>query len=141
AFSPDGKLLAVLCSAWQSATGSLAWQQAGQECQDSRALAFSSDRVMLATASGQDVVSIWSASNGTLLRTMKASQFGSIGGLAFSPAGNLLAAGTTGGIVLWSVSDGVLLAEFPDSGAASPSVGFSAAGTQLRSEVQAWALR
>jgi WD40 repeat protein len=111
AYSPDGRLLAVVSSRgvhfYDAETleevcliESNAWVYS---------LAFSPDGATLASGAADGTVQLWRVEDGTLLRTLK-GHTNSVESLAFSPDGATLASGSWDGTVrLWQVSDGTSL--------------------------------
>jgi WD40 repeat protein len=86
-----------------------------------RAVVFSPDGRLLATASSSSTITLWSLPDGALLKTI--SQVAD--SLAISPDGRLLVSAASGeGIVLWTLPDGTLLKTIsgfsPSSFAISP---------------------
>jgi WD40 repeat protein len=92
-------------------------------------LAVSADGRLFAS-SGTEQIRLWNAS-GKLLRTF-GHEFGSMGSLAFSPDGTLLAsAGYDTNVHLWDVSTGVQRASMRDRDLATFAVAFTADGKSL----------
>lgn len=144
AFSPDGRILAVGgLTRWPNGIiwlyDTITWnpiRELPTPGQNVTALAFSPDGLTLVSGGTNGNIRFWQVSNGTLLETLYyARQANSI---AFSPDGALLASMfctstnaygcTKGGLVVWRLSDGVVLQQFNDL---TESVAFSPDGQLL----------
>jgi len=144
AFSPDGRILAVGgLAGWPNGIiwlhDTITWnpiRELPAPGQNVTALAFSPDGLTLVSGGTDGNIRFWQVSNGALLKTLYyARQANSI---AFSPDGALLASVfctstnaygcTKGGIVVWRLSDGVVLQQFNDL---AESVAFSPDGQLL----------
>jgi WD40 repeat protein len=144
AFSPDGRILAVgSLAGWPNGIiwlyDTITWnpiRELPAPGQNVTALAFSPDGLTLVSGGTDGNIRFWQVSNGALLKTLYyANQANSI---AFSPDGALLASVfctstnaygcTKGGIVVWRLSDGVVLQQFNDL---AESVAFSPDGQLL----------
>lgn len=115
--------------------------------------AFHQQRQLLALAPGDPALSVlvWDLRTGQVHRQLTRETQGSptavdLGGLAFSPDGNVLAAGMAGEIVLWETTTGRLLQTLPTPGpdiytiAFHPNKNLLAAGSFNAWEVWIWAL-
>ena len=112
--SPDGKLLASssydhtvqlwdLISHQKAATLNIQWPSS---------IGFSNDGRLLATGTGSGTVQIWNPANGLKLRGWQASPSGTIGAVAFSSDGLLLATCSGETIRVWDAISGELRSEF-----------------------------
>ncbi len=144
AYSPDGNLLAVDGSNTEiqllnPLDGSVQKIFTGHTARVN-ALSFSPDGLTLASGGQDKTVRLWRISDGSLLNTLgsveQASPNDSVGvqpynGVAFSPDGKLLAAGSDdGGIRIWDVSNGKLL-DLLDGVSPVNNLAFSASGDIL----------
>jgi len=69
---------------------------------------FSQDGNLLASGSRDGIITLWNASSGTEIKTIK-GHTGSVWSVAFSPDNNTLASGSDDGTVrLWDVPSGEL---------------------------------
>jgi serine/threonine protein kinase len=109
-FSPDGKLLADTDGngntyVWKLATGKLAATFASPKGeQNPYGLAFSPDSKLLAVAESSGHTDVWDVTTGKLVKALN-SGGGSVA-VAFSPAGQLLAAAGANALLLWHVATG-----------------------------------
>jgi WD40 repeat protein len=95
-------------------------------------IAFSPTQPILASASGDRTVRLWSVSSRArepLGRPLRAS--GPLYSVAFAPNGRLLASGSFNDIILWSIRRHAEQASIGDDGGAITSVAFSRDGTML----------
>jgi WD40 repeat protein len=133
AFSPDGKLLAIVLS-----DGDLCLVETltGKERSRLRlgrtggfsAMAFSPDSRLLALTLGDEVIRLWDVVQGKLLRGLVGHQE-SVLTLAFSPNGDVLASGSDDGTVrLWKVGTGEEVRCFEGHQGAVTRVLFAASG-------------
>ncbi len=117
AFSPDGKTVATngpgqTIRLWDVATGKERMQWETCEAPIKR-IAFSPDGKTIASGGffGVTDLSLWDATNGKLLRTLKgpkADAFNGVSAVAYSPDGTLLAAGYRDNLIrLWDPATGM----------------------------------
>lgn len=96
-----------------------------------RALAFSAERNLLASAGEDKVIRLWRISDGELLQELK-GHTDSVNALAFSPDGTLLASGSLDkGIRLWRMRDGLMVKELKSHNHSVDSLAFNSDGTRL----------
>jgi len=123
AFSPDGKTLASasgeragfyaydnVIRLWDVATGEMTGTLTGHEA-GILGISFSSDGLLVASASTDRTVGIWRLSDASLLHSLQGHQ-GPVNGLAFSPGGQIIASAGglgDGTVRLWDVFRGALL--------------------------------
>jgi WD40 repeat protein len=147
AYSPDGTLVAMGTESarpnvhlWRLSDGMLVRDIDGIGATTYK-VAFSPDGRTLVTGGGPesgevlavtpDIVKLWDASSGALLRTLPATCGFYVSAVAFSPDGSLLAtSGATGPIEIWSVADGTLVQSIPYPSTVH-NVHFSPDGAQL----------
>src|ERR1700722_198868 len=115
-WSPDGKLIALICvpkslallnsiSIWDSISGQLTrnWRQGVSAVAD---IAWSPDGRKLASVLSNQKVSILDVETGQILQTLT-GHTGDIWSVAWSPDGRLLASGSIDGtILIWNAADG-----------------------------------
>lgn len=129
AISPDGRWVAFNNVLWDTTTGNVRMLDAATVTD----LAFSPDGALLAVASLNDdysgVIDLWDVASGDRRMTLAG-----LYSVAFSPDGLLLASGAdSGGIRLWNLSTGEVLATLPGHLAAVNNLAFSPDGTLLAS--------
>jgi WD40 repeat protein len=138
AFSPDGKRLAVgHCASgdvnlWDLPAGVLADSLAAEEIMYTTSLAFSADGVRLAAGSADGLVVLWdpvSGENPQILGTLPTR----VRSLAFSPAGDILAAAAGNTVTLWNASTGIRLRSLGGKGEEINAVAFSRDGKMIAS--------
>jgi WD40 repeat protein len=114
-FSPDGKLVAVMVEdslcLYETATGN-------ERCRmkmpnlDPQCLCFSPDSKLLIVSNSDEVLRVWDAVEGKLLRGLIGHQ-GRVQTVAFAPKGDMVASGGSDGTVrLWKVQSGEELRSF-----------------------------
>jgi WD40 repeat protein len=144
-FSPSGKILVSGAAwhlsgesirLWNVSDGSLIYER-GVDLQCDAGVHFSPDGSMLAFVSrpggGEANIVLWHVSDGTELRRWKVDGVYGLHSLAFSPDGEMLAAGSSVGRVrVWRISDGHLLRTL-EPGSHVTSVAFSPDGSILAS--------
>jgi WD40 repeat protein len=145
ALSPGGAALAVSsqdlrerevhASLWHVTTGKqIATLPVGTQV---RALRFSQDGALLATASHDGAIYLWDATNGNSIRTLASEKGRSSNALAFSPDGRTLAAvrsgidGNDDKIELWELASGKLRAVFAGHRGDVRALAFSPDGRTL----------
>jgi WD40 repeat protein len=147
AFSPDGRLLAAgfgWAQWWEDDHEQVArvWDVAsGEEVQalahnnSVPALAFSPDGSVLATASHEGVVRLWSVDRWQVLRTLAGPKGKEPSdAIAFSPNGDLLATGSNDyAVLLWDARSGQLLRRLQGHSYTAVSLDFSPDGQTLAS--------
>jgi len=127
-FSPDGKLVAAglfrtnQVGLWRVTDGGLEKTLEGGKAPVTWT-AFSPDGSLLAGAGGirgsDTSVKVWRVTDGVLIRILETSNVYGVGQLAFSPDGDLLAAGTDpytgfgGNVQVWRVSDWASACKLP----------------------------
>lgn len=144
AFSPDGMLLATAnnrdwvrftryhfyAGLWQFDTSSLKQYLFGQEGW-LNIVVFSPDGKLLATASDDGSLCLWSMPDGKLVRKLEPG-FGEIKSADFSPNNLLLTASTWEGYIgLWEISNGNLLRTIKNENRGFKDVKFSPDGSTL----------
>ncbi len=116
AFSPGGKALASAGSdravtLRDVATGQVIWSSPGHT-KTIHKLEFSPEGKVVASSSADGTIRLWNAGDGSLIRALPdhSGEFDSVGGLAFSPDGKILASAGGGAptIRLWEVATGRL---------------------------------
>ena len=109
------------------------WAHGGAVSGPVNALAIRSDSKLLASASSDQTIKLWSLPDGALLKTLR-GHTGSVSAVAISPDGTLLASGSADETVrLWSLPDGALLKTLVGNFASVTAVGISPNGTLLAS--------
>ena len=144
AFSPDSRILAVGgLNGWPNGViwlyDTISWnplRELPAPGQNVTALEFAPDGLTLVSSGTDGKIRFWQVSNGTLLETLYYAR--QANGIAFSPDGALLASVfctstnaygcNKGGLVVWRLSDGVVLQQFNDL---AESVAFSPDGQLL----------
>jgi WD40 repeat protein len=139
AFSPDGQYAGIGLQAFNSnldvfrvADGSLIASRVSAHSNGTTSLEFSPNGQLLATGGRDGTAKLWHMPDMTLLQTLN----GGIGyrarifAVAFSPDGQLLAIGGQGGVLIFRVSDGALVAT-PSGAASTLSLAFSPNGQIL----------
>jgi WD40 repeat protein len=148
AFSADGRYLAsastnpdtqavpgprspARVTVWESATGVEILDLPGHT-----SVAFSADSLILAAASKGTTVTLWAMPGGQLIRTLDVGE-GVVTGLAFSPTGKTLAAGSaTGGKVLvWETETGKEILRLKGKRGRVLDLAFSADGQHLAASI------
>jgi WD40 repeat protein len=142
ALSPDGKVLALAAEELgrEEASQTLLWDVAANKKLTRvaagprvRALTFSPDGTMLATAAADGSIRLWDATTGHELRPLGPERGRYPARLAFSPDGRTLAACGEGDsrVVLWELVSRQVLAEFVGHAGATTAVAFSSDGLTL----------
>ena len=136
ALSPDGQLLALpgpdhTVKIYRASDGVLLQTLVGHT-QDVTGLAFSHDGTLLASGAffdgANDVIKLWNVSNWTLVRQLSGQfVFGPFNAINFSANDSLISASCEGTPVVWRVSDGAFIRNFPCCGPTQ----FSPNGTLL----------
>jgi RNA polymerase sigma factor (sigma-70 family) len=142
-FSPDGKSLVVGCQKadhsgqvqlWDTQTWKL--KHVLEQDKYVNTVAFSADGKSIASGSGGDLVQLWDAHKGELIRSLKGGWFGSRC-VAFSPDSLMVAAGWGDGQVrLWDVQTGERKETLKGHGSQIYSLAFSPDGKTLASTSQ-----
>lgn len=96
-----------------------------------RALAFSAERNLLASAGEDNIIRLWRVNDGELMQELKGHN-GSVNALAFSPDGTLLASGSRDKTIrLWRMRDGLMMKELTGHYQSVDSLAFSPDGKRL----------
>ena len=131
AFSPDGKLLVVLCEddlcLFETSTGKERCRLKAPNVSPS-CICFSPDSKLLAVNAGDEVIRMWDIVQAKLLRGLVGHQ-GAVQTMVFASRGDMLASGSSDGTVrLWKVADGEELRCFEGHQGAVRHVAFSEDG-------------
>lgn len=152
AFSPDGEYLAAysIDANYQSAGVDVFRLEDGERLGSTLGaftdMAFAQDGQSLYLAGGDGIRS-WQVTQDVMGPPMDSGERADTWGMAFSPASELLAAGSTeGGVFIWNPRDGALLTELKGHTDAVTDVEFSLDGTLLASAsddgtIRLWGIR
>lgn len=138
ALSPDGQYAAIGLQAYNQnldlfrTDGTLVAGRITAHSNGTTSVAFSPDGQILASGGRDGTAKLWHVPDMTLLRTMNSGSGyrPRIFAVAFSPNGQLLAIGGQGGVLIFRVSDGALVAT-PSGASSTVSLAFSSNGQIL----------